>query len=233
MPSFRESRLESFFTLKGILIMRSIFGYYYKFSNSVPISLLLKLYCIACCIIIWCHIFVWSEVNSRAVFYDVTLLIEITINMLISLFVEDEFSTLNDLIASLPTKQNLRLTYAVIICTIIEQVTAFTYGRSLFTAEDAALYMFQYISCTYSRLSLIYQAHNNEKAIKTLCDSLKDKIEDMNMDAAEKRGHVEKFIDTFKQIINFSFDAKCQVMKFKVIQFISTSHIFVKFKIMQ
>ncbi|PZC83359.1 hypothetical protein B5X24_HaOG200813 [Helicoverpa armigera] len=219
MPWLKGTEIESFFTVKGILLFRLIFGFYFKLSNSIIIDLLIKSYCFLCMILMWLHIiFVPNPENPAARVYDTLLAIEITLHIFLSLS-KNEFGL--DLIHSfdsaiLQTKPRCLISYSMIFPVVFLEiyVAAFIINWNETKFINITMFYYQFVACYASRLAAIFQSENYAHATKTLYVQMKENFES-NMNSAGKCEHVQQFNDKITITVDF-FDKHRNVTRFKV-----------------
>ena len=225
MPSLRTTKNKySLFSLHGIMLIRLIFGFYFKCSNSTTVCLLLKLYCVGCCGLGYLQILMsgidYLQMNFAAFCYDSIPLIDITANVLISLITEQECvmkfsSQLGYNFASiLQKKSHCLVTYfllflAIIVEFVIIGVLFEDYGFAILTA-----YFYRSISFYSSRLTIVYITENYQKTVLFLCKTLRNNFERISANATRKSEQVSNFIESYMQLSkNLDSTIKCLRLK--------------------
>ncbi|PZC83412.1 hypothetical protein B5X24_HaOG207795 [Helicoverpa armigera] len=216
MPSF-ISKIESFFTLKGIVLFRLFFGYYYKLSDSPIICILTKLYCIICCGYSALYVFVLASKKNSSILYDGWLVLEIAVNVFISLSKKDEFALIPaERLSTLQLKQHVRATYSMIfISTFYSFYPVWTTWDIVSPFNDIRLTLILQ-SCYTARLAMVYSGENFAKKIRDLCNSVKDKLEKLDTTDDEKRCHVQEFLDSYVTVMNYAAERN-KIVRMKVV----------------
>ncbi|KAF9811714.1 hypothetical protein SFRURICE_011077 [Spodoptera frugiperda] len=76
------------------------------------------------------------------------------------------------------------------------------------------------IGCYNTRLTIIYLAENYQNLVRNLCKSLKQKINEENLEEIEKSKHVKQFIIDFTQLTN-NFEDTRLIQSVKQIRYLT------------
>ena len=206
------------------MLIRLIFGFYFKCSNSTTICLLLKLYCVGCCGLGYLQIlmsgFDYFQINFAALCYDSIPLIDITANVLISLITEQEcvmkFSSQLDYhFASILQKKSYSLvTYFLLFIAIIVEFIILGVSLEYYGFANLTAYFYRSISFYSSRLTIVYITENYQKTIFFLRKMLRDNFETISANAAQKSEKVSNFIESYMKLSkNLDSTIKCLRLK--------------------
>lgn len=202
------------FSLRGILWYRLCFGFYFKCSNSVLVCRLTKLYCILLCLFMHIHFYELRSVKNYlidyiATLYDIFAVIEVITNVVISLVTEERFVTsfaskFNSNPSSMFKEEYCRVTYFVLFGSLLIKLPNFfiLYSMDGNVLLTNIMFAHRLIGCYNTRLTIIYLAENYQNFVRNLCKSLKQKMNEENLEEIEKSKHVKQFIIDFTQLTN-------------------------------
>lgn len=213
-------------SLHGITVLRLIFGFYFKCSNSFITRLFLKLYCVTLCglIIINYYYYDFLFIKTSAsgwVLYDAILVSEATANIFTALITEEEYvMNFSSKLASDFSSTLRRSQYCCVTYFMISYFFVIKLGNSLLIWNALPLtanviFFFRSASCYCSRLTTIYLAENYQKTIQALCNSLKEEFKTMNLSANMKGRHVKVFIEGYMKHSN-NFNVSIKFLRLKV-----------------
>ena len=222
-----QIKLESYITLNGLLVLGLAFGYYFKRNTSNTICFFTKCCCIALYVLITVIHLKLQNLSSRKIqvadLYFFSLLMEISINVLVSLITEEKylikFSSYigsNTLTTLTRIHCSCFLSYFTISIAIsLKFVIFLCFGFHGFPALAYFIVNYQNLSCLYCRISLIYITDNYRKTIHVICKSLKKHFENAQMNDAEKTKHVKYFISAYAKLLK-NFNSTITIMRLKV-----------------
>lgn len=225
MPSLRRTQKKySFFSFHEIMLFRLLLGFYFKCSNSTTICLILKLYCIGCCGISYLQLYLSVEdysISAAVFFYDALVVIEITVNVLISLITEEEnvmkFSSnlVSDSSSTLQNKVHCRVTNSLLFIAIIGELICYFLSLEAISFAIAAVFYFKFCALCSGRMTAVYIVENYQETVKFLCKALKCNFEIMNLSAAQKNEHVANFCKGYMKLSK-NLDATRKFLKLQV-----------------
>ena len=226
MPSLRTTQNKySLFSLHGIMLIRLIFGFYFKCSNSTTVCLLLKLYCVCCCGICYLQIIMsgidYTQINFGALCYDSIPLLDITANIVMSVITEEKyvmkFSSKLDynFTSTIQKKSNCVVTYCLLFITIIVEFIFLGASLEYLGLANLTAYFYKSISFYSSRLTIVYITENYKKSVFFLCKTLIDHFGTSSASVTRKSEQVTNFIEGYMQLSK-NLDSTIKCLRFKV-----------------
>ncbi|KAF9803924.1 hypothetical protein SFRURICE_000462 [Spodoptera frugiperda] len=217
-----KSIISPLYGLYPLLWLRLFFGYYFKLKKSVFICSMAKLYCIAGClfaIIFYYQIVVPLNYGTiGTIFYNMFMVVDIILNAICSLISEEdyvlEFSS--NLAANLPGfKQTYALPYLMIFaaCTL-ETISFACTGYGTYLVFDYYAFVYEFLACFYSRLTILYITDNYRKAVQYICKSVRDKLENEHIDITQKTEYSSDFVKVFIMLRQY-LDSTTKFMRMK------------------
>lgn len=190
-------------SLRRILILRLVFGCYFKFSKSAIVCTLLKLYCIACCIMTSVNVAIrlnyYKDTNNfiGVIYNTLTISEKITI-VFISLVTEEKhivkFISSFSLDSSVTTnKVHFRVTNYIIAFAIIWRIFCTLANYEYFLLNNNYILIFELMSSYLIRLTTILVTESYLRAVEQLCNSLKENLQSRDITDVKNRKYVKDF----------------------------------------
>ena len=216
----------SLFSFHGLMLIRLIFGFYFKCSNSTTVCLLLKIYCAGCCgLLCYLQILAYSDDYLQLYFaafcYDSIAIIDITANILISLITEEEYvmkfssKLVSNYSSTLQKKPKYLVTYFLLFIAITAEFVFLGISLNYFGLAILTAYFYKSISFYSSRLTIVYIAENYQKTVEFLCKTLRDNFEIINVNATRKSEYVLHFCVGYMQLSK-NLDTTIKLLRLKV-----------------
>lgn len=209
-------------TLRGILLLRLIFGLYYKCSNSITVSVLLKLYCISYCVFYYTNLYLFGIFTTDislifVVLFDLITALEITVNIYISLVAEEE--DVLKYFSCCSKKFHFWITYIIITNTLLLNLVSFIIYTKYLDVVTNFWCAYQMIAASFGWLTTVCIAEHHHKTVKDLCKELEHKFEDVYLSDAAKHRHVQDFIIDYMKMVQ-NLDGTMVSMRKKVLRYL-------------
>lgn len=215
--------LNSFFSMHTILWLNLVFGYYLKFTNSLFVNILVKLYCVSCCGVIIAYTILIDDPTFDTSFsgtlYDAALVTEILANVLLSIINEErilrKFSS--DLTLEFSSiKQHYFVVYlTIVVLCLLKSCSIFMVDIEKVTSLDLFMNIFTFCAFCCGRSTFICVADCYLNIVHVLCKSLKEQLQKNNLKDIEKVNCVKHFLSSYVKLSNNTFST-ITVIRLKV-----------------